>query len=132
MSDAKLHILREALQRIASKAEHAPAVYQEIARKALADAADKIEYHITARTWYGRNGGEFKAELRYVASGNIVFQISGTTCGSNAWAYAMRDAMTERMPDVFPAHNGQHATIYFRDVAHVEYDHREVSRKRDL
>jgi hypothetical protein len=42
----------------------------------------------------------------------------------------MRDAMAKR-PE-FPAHNGQHATIYFRDVAHVEYDHREVSRKRDL
>ena len=126
----KYDILRDALQRIASKAEHAPAVYQEIARGALADAENVIEYRITARTWYGRNGGQYKAELRRVDTGNIVFQIGGTTSGSDAWAYHMRDAMAER-PE-FPAHGGACATIYFRDVCNVEYEHAEVSRKRDL
>ena len=44
----------------------------------------------------------------------------------------MRDLMHERMPDVFPDPNGACATIYFRDVCRVEYEHCEVARKRDL
>jgi hypothetical protein len=132
MNAAKYDILRDALQRIASKAEHAPAVYQEIARRALADAESTIEYRITARTWYGRNGGEFVAEPRRADTGNIVMSVSGTTCGSDAWAYSMRDKMHERMPEVFPDPKGGHPTIYFRDVCRVEYEHAEVSRKRDL
>jgi hypothetical protein len=132
MNQVKHDIMRDALQRIASKAEHAPAVYQEIARAALADVAAVIEYRITARTWYGRNGGEFRAELCRTDTGQKIIGVSGTTWGSDAWSYAMRDAMHAQRPDLFAAHNGGHPTIYFRDVCKVDYTHNEVERKRDL
>lgn len=132
MNRVKHDIMRDALQRIASKAEHSPAVYQEIARTALADVAAVIEYRITARTWYGRSGGEFRAELTRTDTGQKIIGVSGSTWGSDAWSYAMRDAMHAQRPDIFPAHGGGHPTIYFRDVCHVEYEHAEVARKRDL
>lgn len=132
MNKVKHDIMRDALQRIASKAEHAPAVYQEIARTALADVAAVVEYRITARTWYGRSGGEFRAELCEVETGRKLVAVSGSTWGSDAWSYAMRDAMHAQRADLFPAHNGGHPTIYFREVCKVDYEHAEVARKREL
>jgi hypothetical protein len=90
------------------------------------------QYRITARTWYGQNGGEFRAELSNVETGFKLVGVSGTTWGSDAWAYAMRDAMHAQHPEKFPPHNGGHPTIYFRDVCNVDYQHNEVQRKRDL
>lgn len=132
MNQNKIDIMRRALERIANEAALPAIDMPRIAREALAEAADKIEYHITARTWYGKNGGEFVAELREVATGNLVFSVSGSTWGSDAWSYAMRDKMHARMPEVFPDPQGGHPTIYFREVCRVEYEHCEVARKRDL
>lgn len=129
MNTVKHDILRDALRRIANNDTSATA--QDIARTALADAAAVIEYRITARTWYGQNGGQFKAELRRTDTGVTICEVSGTTWGSDAWAYDMRNRMHSQRPDLFPAHECMSPTIYFRDVG-VDYDHVEVSRKRDL
>lgn len=130
MNRVKYDILAAALQRIAKNDTAATA--QDIACTALADAAMVIEYRITARTWYGRNGGEFRAELTRTDTGAKIIGVSGTTWGTDAWSYAMRDAMHAQRPDLFPDHGKGHPTIYFRDVAKVDYDHRDVDRKRDL
>lgn len=90
------------------------------------------KYRITARTWYGKHGGEFRGELVEVGSGKKIITVSGTTWGSDAWSYAMRDAMNAQRPDLFPPHNKMHPTIYFREVCKVDYQHNEVARKRDL
>ena len=131
MNRVKYDVLAAALDRIANEAALPVADMVTIARLALADADKVIEYRITARTWYGRSGGEWVAELRETDTGNIVFSASGSG-GNSAWEYRMRDLMHERMPDVFPDPNGACATIYFRDVCRVEYEHCEVARKRDL
>jgi hypothetical protein len=102
------------------------------ARAALDEINAVKEYRITARTWYGKNGGEFRAELCDVESGDKLIGVSGSTWGSDAWSYAMRDAMHAQRPDLFPDHSKGHPTIYFRDVCNVEYEHTEVHRKRDL
>lgn len=127
----KLDIMRRALERIALGQNGKAKDLAIIASEALRDAADKIEYHITARTWYGRNGGEWVAELRETDTGNIVFSASGSG-GNSAWEYRMRDLMHERMPDVFPDPKGACATFYFRETCRVGYEHTEVERKRDL
>lgn len=133
MNSVKFDIMRAALERIGATQEaNRTAELAHIARTALADAAAVIEYRITARTWYGRNGGEFKAELRRTDTGETLVSVDGTTWGTDAWAYAMRDAMNARRPDLFAPHGGGHPTIYFRDVARVEYEHADVDRKRDL
>jgi len=132
MNRVKYDVLAAALDRIANEAALPVADMVNIARLALADASQVVEYRITARTWYGKNGGEFQAEL-CTTDGNLeLFRVSGSTWGSDAWAYAMRDAMHAKRPDLFPAHAGAHPTIYFRDTCRVEYDHAEVPRKRDL
>ena len=131
MNRVKYDVLAAALDRIANEAALPVADMVTIARLALADADKVIEYRITARTWYGRSGGEWVAELRETDTGNIVFSASGSG-GNSAWEYRMRDLMHERMPDVFPDPKGACATIYFRDVCRVEYEHCEVARKRDL
>jgi hypothetical protein len=133
MNRVKYDILRAALERIGACQEaNRTAELAHIARTALQDAAQVIEYRITARTWYGRNGGEFKAELRRTDTGEELITVSGTTWGSDAWSYDMRDAMHAKRPDLFPAHGGRNPTIYFREVCKVEYEHAEVARKRDL
>lgn len=130
MNKTKYEILQDALERIArGLTNHETLV---VARNALRDAAAVIEYRITARTWYGRNGGEYKAELRRIDTGEKLIEISGTMWGSDAWQTDMRNAMASHWKGLFPAHNGQHPTIYFREVCKVDYDHQEVSRKRDL
>jgi len=86
-------------------------------------------HFISARIWWGRNGAEYRAELCEVRSGNTVFSIEGT---GSAWQYHMRDRMIACGLFAAPARNDEHPTIYFREVAGVEYDEREVSRKRDL
>lgn len=132
MNQNKIDIMRAALERIANEAALPAIDMPRIAREALAAAADKIEYRITARTWYGKSGGEFRAELTRTDTGEKVIGVSGTTWGSDAWAYAMRDAMHAQRPDLFPDHERGHPTIYFRETCRVEYEHEEVSRKRDL
>ena len=109
-------------------------VFVEVPREVAAAYAESIapKYRITARTWYGKNGGEFRAELCEVNSGKKLIGVSGTTWGSDAWSYAMRDAMHAQRPDLFPDHDKGHPTIYFREVCKVDYDHAEVARKRDL
>ena len=132
MNQLKIDIMRRALERIGNDASVSALDFPRIAREALAEAADKIEYHITARTWYGRNGGEFRAELCRVDTGEKIIGVSGSTWGSDAWSYAMRDAMHAQRPDLFPDHEKGHPTIYFREACRVEYEHAEVARKRDL
>ena len=132
MSQNKIDIMRRALESIELGYNGNAKDLAIIANKALRAVAACVDYSITARTWYGKNGGEFIAELREVATGNIVFSVSGSTWGSDAWSYAMRDKMHARMPEVFPDPQGGHPTIYFREVCRVEYEHAEVSRKRDL
>lgn len=128
----KEQILRAALQRIGYEGALSLFDLVTVARDAI-KAADAVrEYRITARTWYGRNGGEFRAELCDVESGNKLIGVSGTTWGSDAWSYAMRDAMHAQRPDLFPDHGKGHPTIYFREVCNVDYQHEEVARKRDL
>lgn len=131
MNRAKYDVLRAALERIALGQNGKAKDLAIIATTALRDAAQVIEYRITARTWFGKNGGEFRAELTSTDTGETIIDVAGTTWGSDAWAYAMRDAMGHK-PHLFPAPNGGHPTIYFRDVCRVEYEHAEVSRKRDL
>lgn len=132
MNRVKYDVLRAALEKIGACQEaNRTAELAHIARLALADADKAIEYRITARTWYGRSGGEWVAELRETDTGNIVFSASGSG-GNSAWEYRMRDLMHERMPDVFPDPKGACATIYFRETCRVEYEHTEVARKRDL
>lgn len=89
------------------------------------------DYHITARTWFGRFGGMYRAELREIESGNVVFEIEGVTGTLDGWSYTMRDTMHDKLPDLFPRSYGS-PTIYFREVCNVPYDHREVPRRRDL
>lgn len=133
MNKVKHDILADALRRIALASSKSDAVeLAHIATVALKDAAAVIEYRITARTWYGRNGGEFRAELRRTDTGEELISVHGTNHGCDAWSYEMRDAMHAQRPDLFPEHNRTHPTIYFRDVCRVEYDHAEVARKRDL
>jgi len=129
MNSVKLDIMRAALERIANEAALPAAEMPNIARLALADVAAIVDYQITARTWWGRGGCEFKAEIRVVSSGYMLTQVTGTGSG---WDYALRDAMARQFPEKFPAHNGTHPTIYFRDVCRVPYEHMEVERKRDL
>jgi hypothetical protein len=129
----RIQILTEALQRIACASSKAkPHYLAAIASEALRDANAVVEYRITARTWYGRNGGEFRAELTRTDTGEKLVSVSGTTWGSDAWSYAMRDAMYAQRPDLFPDHGKGHPTIYFREVCKVEYEHTDVERKRDL
>ena len=133
MNRVKFDIMKDALERIgACQTANRTAELAFIARTALQDAAKVIEYRITARTWYGRNGGEYKAELRRTDTGAVVLAISGTTWGSNAWETDMRNAMALRQPGLFPPHRETNPTIYFREVCKVDYVHMEVSRKRDL
>jgi hypothetical protein len=108
--------------------------FVEVPREVAAAYAASLgpKYRITARTWYGKNGGEFVGELVEVSSGKKLVGVSGTTWGSDAWSYAMRDAMHAQRPDLFPAHDNGHPTIYFRETCGIEYDHTEVQRKRDL
>jgi hypothetical protein len=108
--------------------------FVEVPREVAAAYAASIapKYRITARTWYGKNGGEFRAELCDVTTGAKLVGVSGTTWGTDAWSYAMRDAMHAQRPDLFPDHGGGHPTIYFRESCGVDYDHKEVPRKRDL
>lgn len=87
------------------------------------------KHRITARTWWGNGGCEWFAELRDARSGNVLFELKGAG-GSDSWAYDMRDALADR--GMYPAHNKANPTIYFRDVCNVEYDHREVTRRKDL
>jgi hypothetical protein len=105
-------------------------VPREVAEAYAASVAPK--YRITARTWYGKSGGEFRGELCEVGTGRKLVTVSGTTWGSDAWSYAMRDAMHAQRPDLFPDHEKGHPTIYFREVCRIEYQHDEVARKRDL
>lgn len=133
MNQTKIGILRAALERLAlggSKSD--PLEMACIATAALRDAAALAEYRITARTWYGRNGGEYRAELRNTDTGRTLIELRGSMWGSDAWAYDMRNEMGLRFPGVFGQHNGANPTIYFREVAKVDYFHVEVSRKRDL
>lgn len=133
MKSVKYEILRAALERIGkADANINPVSLARIAAEALDAAAAAIEYRITARTWYGRHGGEFRAELCEVETGKKIIGVSGTTWGSDAWSYAMRDAMHAQRPDLFGPHDNGHPTIYFRDVCRVEYEHADVDRKRDL
>jgi hypothetical protein len=134
MNRVKQEIMRAALERIASGLGTVgnPINPQEVAAAALAEAAAVVEYRITARTWYGRSGGEFRAELVEVETGRKLVGVSGTTWGTDAWSYAMRDAMHAQRPDLFPDHEKGHPTIYFREVCRVDYEHAEVARKRDL
>jgi len=108
--------------------------FVEVPREVASAYAESIasKYRITARTWYGKNGGEFRAELCRTDTGEKIIGVSGTTWGSEAWSYAMRDAMHAQRPDLFPDHDKGHPTIYFRDVCKVDYTHAEVQRKRDL
>lgn len=133
--NSKNEIMRDALQRIAKNRANGlddASSCAVVAQAALDEVEEVIEYRITARTWYGRNGGEFKAELRRADTGDIVMTVGGTTWGSDAWSYAMRDKMHAYMPEVFPDHRDGHPTIYFREVCKVDYEHAEVDRKRDL
>lgn len=131
MNQTKYEILKSALQRIA-QAKPDPLGLVSIAVIALHDAESVIEFEITARSWYGSSGGQYKAELRRIDTGKKLIELSGAMWGSDAWAYDMRDAMRIRFPSFFPEHNRQNPTIYFRDICKVEYHHTEVSRKRDL
>lgn len=88
------------------------------------------KHRITARTWWGHGGCEWFAELRDVASGNVVFELKGAGGQAQEWEYAMRDEMAKR--GLYPDHNKTSPTIYFRDVCGVEYDHNEVARRKDL
>lgn len=133
MNQTKMDILASALRRIAcGQSSSKPTDLAHIATVALADAAALVEYRITARTWYGRNGGEYRAELRNTDTGRTLIELRGSMWGGDAWAYDMRNEMGLRFPGVFGQHNGANPTIYFRDVAKVDYVHMEVSRKRDL
>ena len=133
MNAKKLRILTDALERVAlASGKSNPLELASIATAALKEFREIKEYRITARTWYGRNGGEFRAELVNVETGFKLCAVSGTTWGSDAWSYAMRDAMHAQHPEKFPPHNGGHPTIYFREACGVEYEHAEVARKRDL
>lgn len=109
-------------------------VFVEVPRNVAAAYAASLapKYSITARTWYGKNGGEFRAELCEARTGRKLVSVSGSTWGSDAWSYAMRDAMHAQRPDLFPDHGGGHPTIYFREVCGIAYEHDEVQRKRDL
>lgn len=129
MIDKKTRILVDALERIALSPTRLDLPL--IARTALKDFKATPTYHITARTWYGRNGGEFRAELKNATTGEKMVGVSGTTWGSDAWSYAMRDAMHAQHPDKFPDHDKGNPTIYFRECG-VDYEHMEVARKRDL
>jgi hypothetical protein len=123
-------ILVDALERIAGASMlDNPATMASIASDALQQFRAFKEYRITARTWWGRSGCEYRGELRDMASGNTVFAIAGTGSG---WDYAMRDRMAAS--GLFPAadHENMNPTRYFREVAGVDYDHNEVARKRDL
>lgn len=86
-------------------------------------------HFIAARVWWGRNGAEYRAELCQTGTGNTVFSIEG---GSSNWQYHMRDRMINSGLFPAPERKDEHPTIYFREVANVEYDEREVPRKRDL
>ena len=133
MNRVKYDVLRAALEKIGACQEaNRTAELAHIARTALADASQVVEYRITARTWYGKHGGEFRAELCCLDTGEKIIGVSGSTWGSDAWSYALRDAMHAQRPDLFPDHEKGHPTIYFREVCRVEYEHTEVSRKRDL
>lgn len=131
MNTVKYDILKSALQRIA-KGQSGPLGLVSIAVIALRDAEQVVEFEIIARTWYGKNGGEYKVSLHRTDTRNTLIAISGTMWGNDAWAYDMRDAMHLRFPSFFPEHDHQNPTIYFRDICKVEYHHTEVSRKRDL
>jgi hypothetical protein len=123
-------VLTDALERVAlASSTSNPVELAAIASEALRAFHEFKEYRITARTWWGRSGCEYRGELRDMASGNIVFSIAGTGSG---WDYAMRDRMAAS--GLFPAadHENMNATLYFREVAGVDYEHAEVSRKRDL
>lgn len=130
MSKVKQDIMRAALERIAND-ESLLAVdpVRVIAQKALADVAAVVEYRITARVWWGRNGAESKAELRSVETGNVLIEASAF---SSAWQYPMRDQMIASGLFPSPGDANPMPTVYFRDVCSVDYDEREVARKRDL
>jgi hypothetical protein len=85
---------------------------------------------ITAREWWGGSGMIYKAELRDADTGNIVKTFEGS--GRDQWQYDIRDAMPALFPALYPPHDNGHPTIYFREVANVPYDRREVQRRKDL
>lgn len=87
-------------------------------------------HFITAREWWGGSGCQFKAELRETESGNTVKTFEGQ--GRDYWQYCIRDYLPEAFPALYPPHNDEIPTRYFREVANVKYDCREVDRKRDL
>lgn len=132
MNKTKYEILQAALERIAHGSSLTHHELKVCARNALDEASKVVEYRITARTWYGRSGGEYKAELTRIDTGEKLIAISGSMWGSDAWATDMRNAMASHSKGLFPAHNGQHPTIYFREVCKVDYSSQEVSLKRDL
>lgn len=132
MNKTKYEILQAALERIAHGHSVGQSEPMVLARNALADASNVVEYRISARTWYGRSGGEYKAELTRIDTGEKLIEITGSMWGSDAWATDIRNAMASHSKGLFPAHNGQHPTIYFREVCKVDYASQEVSLKRDL
>lgn len=133
MNTVKHDILRDALRRIAlASGKSDPVELAHIATVALKDAAAVVEYRITGRTWYGRNGGEFAAEVCRTDTGEKLVSVRGTQCGSDAWAYALQSAMMGQRPDLFPPSANRVPSLYWREVLGVQYEHAEVSRKRDL
>jgi hypothetical protein len=121
-------VLVDALERVAlASSKSNPVELAAIASEALRAFHEFKEYRITARTWWPRSGSaEFKVELRDMASGNVVMFREG---GGTGWEWAIAKAMKDS--GLFPAIDASMATIYFRELG-IDYDHREVSRKRDL
>lgn len=135
MNQVKLDIMRDALKRIANlQPDEAltAGVAAEIANLALADAAAVVEYRITARSWYGSNGGLYVVELLELETGRALINLAGSMWGSDAWAYDMAKAMRDRFPHIFPDRDGMAPSMYFREVCKLDYDHTEVARKKDL
>jgi len=129
MNKTKYEILHRALETIAlANYKSQPVALAQMASAALREAHAVIEYRITARTWYGSNGGQYKAELIRVDTGQVLIALKNTIWGSDSWAYDMRTAMYGHFPNLFPNHENGNPTIYFREVCKVDYDHQEVAR----